>query len=384
MAINTDCRYFNGSKPCEFNKKQGQKCLSCHFYSPVKERILIIKLDSIGDVLRTTTITPKIKQEYPDAYVVWITREEALDLVKANPDVDEVWPYDCETLNVLQVVTWDYVFSCSNDLPSAALASLAKARREKIGFLLSEDGVLLPTNEMARLWLEMAAFDSLKKANQLSFQDILYGICGFSGPIHHPRLSLPSPLKAWASSVARAWCDQAGLVIGVNTGAGNRWRKKMPGVEQMISIILDILDTFPQSRVVLLGGPQELEKNRQIKEALDSPRLHDAGCGHSLLQFAGLISQCQVLLCGDTLSLHIASALESPTVALFGPTSMTEIYSYNGLITKLSANSLDCLCCYNNCDKSDDCMTAIPNKEIMEHLARQLQRRYVTQVTSTA
>jgi len=370
--IKFDCRYFIGSKPCRFNKTKGQECPDCPFYSPVQERILIIKLDAIGDVLRTTCITPKVKERHPNSYVVWITRKDSRELLMANPHIDEVWLYNVDTLSYLHVLEWDYIYNPSNDHISATLATLARARKQKIGFLLSNDGTLLPTNDMARLWLEMAAFDSVKKANKVSFQEILYGICGFSGPIDYPQLSLPEFLKTWASSLINMWAGQSGTIIGVNTGAGNRWPKKMPKTEKMITIILDILKTFPQSQVLLLGGPEEFNRNRKIKAVVSSSRVHDAGCGHSLLEFAALISCCHVLLCGDTLALHIACALKIPVVALFGPTSMAEIYSYNGLVEKISANSLDCLCCYSHCDKDEDCMTAISNDKILEKLARQI------------
>ncbi len=370
--IKSDCRFFNGAKPCQFNKSRGLECFDCGFYSPRAERVLIIKLDAIGDVLRTSCITTKIKERYPNSFVVWSTRAEALDLVRANPDVDEAWCYDLATLNYLQIYTWDYVYNCSNDHPSAALASLAKSRGQKIGFLLSEDGALLPANETARLWLEMAAFDSVKKVNELSFQQILYGICGFSEPIHRPMLALPDFLETQAASLIHHGIRENTPVIGVNTGAGSRWPRKMPGTEQMISVISDILDTFKESHVLLFGGPQELEKNRQINDHLNSSRVHDMGCNHSLLEFAALLSLCHVLLCGDTLAMHIASALKIPCVALFGPTSLSEIYSYDGLITKLAAENLDCLVCYNDCNKDQDCMTSIPNSQIMASLGRQL------------
>jgi len=372
MMIKSDCRFFRGFKPCQFNKTRGQECADCGFYSRVAERILIIKLDAVGDVLRTSCITPKIKEKYPSSYIVWITRAEALDLVRANTDIDEAWDYDLSTLCYLQSYVWDYVYNCSNDHPSAALATLCRSRRQKIGFLLSEDGALLPSNDTARLWLEMAAFDSVKKANELSFQQILYGICGFSEPIHRPRLALPDFIATRAASLVFHGVRESTPVIGVNTGGGSRWPKKMPGTEQMISVISDILGTFKDSQVLLLGGPQELEKNRQISGRLNSSRVHDLGCNHSLLEFAGLISQCQVLLCGDTLAMHIASALKIPCVVLFGPTSLSEIYSYDGLITKLAAENLDCLVCYDDCNKNQDCMTRIPNSPIMASLRRQL------------
>ena len=102
--------------------------------------------------------------------------------------------------------------------------------------------------------------------------------------------------------------------------------------------------------------------------AVHSERVVNPGSNHSPLEFSALIHECDVLLCGDTLALHIASALSVPSVALFGPTSSSEIHDYDGLIEKISWNALDCLCCYGDCRTGDDCMSLIPVDEIVNRI----------------
>ena len=63
------------------------------------------------------------------------------------------------------------------------------------------------------------------------------------------------------------------------------------------------------------------------------------------------------MFCGDTLAVHIASALRLPCVAVFGPTSLAEIPDFDGLIDKVAVSGLDCLVCYGDCDKPRNCMT---------------------------
>ena len=52
-------------------------------------KILIIKLDATGDVLRTTSILPPLKLKYHDAHITWCTRNNSKELFKYNPYVDE-------------------------------------------------------------------------------------------------------------------------------------------------------------------------------------------------------------------------------------------------------------------------------------------------------
>ena len=63
MKNNTkpDCRNFIGDRPCEIHKKTKRMCDECDLYDPWDEKIWIVKLDSIGDVIRTTFILDAIK-----------------------------------------------------------------------------------------------------------------------------------------------------------------------------------------------------------------------------------------------------------------------------------------------------------------------------------
>jgi len=61
-----DCKNFPGDRPCIYHKEENIKCDNYNYYSPLDKKILIIKLEAIGDVLRTTSILPPLKNKYPD------------------------------------------------------------------------------------------------------------------------------------------------------------------------------------------------------------------------------------------------------------------------------------------------------------------------------
>ena len=147
---------------------------------------------------------------------------------------------------------------------------------------------------------------------------------------------------------------------GVNVGSGSRWPKKMFETEEIVSLCAQLLISNTRAHVLLLGGPQEETKIAQILDLVGGGgRVLSAGTTHSLLEFAALIDRCAVLITGDTLALHMATALSVPTVTVFGPTSLAEIHDYDGSVVKI-ASMLDCLCCYSDCKKSNNCMTTIP------------------------
>lgn len=366
--IKKDCRFFEGSKPCRWNKEFAYECSSCNSYSKCGEKILIVKLDAIGDVLRTTCIIPKIKERFPFAYITWITMPESIELLLSNPDIDEVWEYnDTETICRLRIQKWDYVYSLDNSHSGASLSTIVKAGH-KAGFTLSEDGKVTPTNNSALMWLTMAVFDRVKKENTKSYQEIMYDICGFNPPVSRPSLTLPENLLQWADSLIDKFFPERkshSLLLGINIGSGNRWAKKMLDTRRIVDVISALLNDKPEWHIVLLGGANEAAKAEKIAKIINSKNVVNAGCNYNILQFGAIIKRCDTILCGDTLSLHIASAVNTPAVVLFGPTSSAEIYEYDGLIKKIVAKDIDCLCCYSNCTKKDNCMSLIPTHEII-------------------
>ena len=88
-VIHTNCRHYRTDRPCTPHKQHGVTCAGCRFHDAIEERILIIKLDAIGDVLRTTSILKPLKQKYPRAEVTWLTRRASLDLLLNNPFVEK-------------------------------------------------------------------------------------------------------------------------------------------------------------------------------------------------------------------------------------------------------------------------------------------------------
>ncbi|MFB3905888.1 MAG: glycosyltransferase family 9 protein [Acidobacteriota bacterium] len=369
-----------GSAPCEFNKREGTECSTCRRFSPWRDRILIIKLDAMGDVVRTGFLTAHIRQRFEDPFIVWITRSESLTLVGANPDVDQVWDYDITTTNrLLAGESWRAIYNLSNDYPSSALCSLARLDErpgsERIGFFLDSRGLIQPTNVHAARWMEMAVFDRVKRENRLSFQEIMLQIAGFRGDILLPKIQLSELIR---QNVPRARDFFPGNgpshLIGINTGSGSRWPQKMLSTSRLCELTNLLLKEFPSAGVVILGGPQEAERNQRLQAALSDVRVVNPGCTFSPLEFAALIEQCDVLVCGDTFALHLASALRVRSVALFGPTSAAEIYDYDGLILKL-VSPLPCQSCYGQCSRSPDCMETIALPLIVQGVKRQLSQK---------
>jgi heptosyltransferase-2 len=220
-----DCAFFLGDRPCIWHKQSGVLC-TCDHYKKVDERILIVKLDAMGDVLRSTALLGPLAEVHPHAAISWLTRLESVPLLERNPYVAEVLSLGPEALIHLQVRTFDRVINLDASRTSAGLASAARAAR-KDGYVLDERGVVQPTNAAAWAWLEAGIFDDIKRQGAATYQDRMAAILGLGGREHRYVLELgPDEIGR-----ARAHLESIGLdvnrpIIGLNHGAGGRWPLK--------------------------------------------------------------------------------------------------------------------------------------------------------------
>jgi ADP-heptose:LPS heptosyltransferase len=372
--IKFDCRYFNGSKPCQFKNL----CNSCNFYNPMGKRMLIIKLASVGDVLRTTAILPALKRKYPQSFITWLLREPAQELLEGSQYIDRILTFGLESILSLQVEKFDMLISLDKAIEAVSLATLIDAD-EKYGFGLSREGKVYPFNKEAEYSFILGLDDDLKfYKNKKTYQQMIFDIANLN--YANERYELRLDLNEF--NFAEAFFKKNNLrkddiVIGINTGAGEVFANKNLKVKKVIELI-DLLSREMDAKILLLGGPLEKKTNEDIVRRVNS-KVIDTGCDNSLREFAALINICSVIITADTLALHIAIALKKPVLALFGPTSSWEIDLYHRGFKIVT--DLECAPCYKNkCDKQVTCMDKINLEEITKTLKEIIASNIVTGV----
>jgi len=363
-----DCRFFLGDRPCIWHKRDQVLC-TCDHYDRIEERVLIVKLDAMGDVLRSTALLPPLAEVHPRAAITWITRKESVPLLQRNPYIAEVLELGPEALAHLHARRFDRVINLDASKTSAALATVAQAP-EKTGFVLDERGWVKPTNDAARRWLEAGVFDDIKRQGAESYQDRMADILALAGREHRYVFELADDERERARAhLASLGLDPHRPVIGLNTGAGGRWPLKQWREDGYVELV-GRLARRADVQFVLLGGPQEGDRHERL-QAASSVALIDPGCDNSVRHFAALLSHCDVVVTGDTLAMHLSLALRKRTVVLFGPTSAAEIELY-GLGEKVVPN-MECLSCYKtSCDFVPNCMDLISTDMVERAVVRQM------------
>jgi len=357
-----DCRHFLGDRPCKFKRV----CEGCGQYDPMGKRILIVKLAAIGDVLRTTPLLTGLKRAYPQSHITWVADKEAFPLLRNNPYIDRLLPFEFPSLLPLEPEDFDLVIGLEKEPRGAALASKVKAK-EKKGFGLGPEGNVFPLNQASEYAFFLGLSDDLKfHQNKKTYPELIFDVAELDYQKDEYLLFLAPEDLAFAEEFAKKMgLRKDEITIGLNTGAGDVFANKAWTVEGYLKLI-ERLKKRPEVRILLLGGPNERKRNSQIMRKAKGTVI-DTGCDNALGQFAALVNLCDAVVTGDTTALHLAVGLKKKVVALFGPTCAQEIELY-GRGEKIST-PLSCGPCYRrSCSVSPSCMEAISVEEVMRKI----------------
>jgi ADP-heptose:LPS heptosyltransferase len=358
IIYHADCRHFRGDIPCVPNKREGVRCDGCPYYEPIVENILIIKLGAAGDVLRTTPILHRLKKEYPQARLWWLTQSP--DLVPASL-VDRILPWNSESLRTLDALEFSVLINLDKDKHACALASKLIAEK-KLGFLLGKFGESEPATKEARDKFITGIFDDVSLANRKSYPEELFEICSWS--FNGEEYIIDQPIESEFPGL-----DTSKPIVGMNTGAGIRWTSRLWDPESWAKLAERVSDAG--FTVVLLGGPDEEERNRTIVK-LANGKAHYLGC-FPLKKFIALVNKCELIVTGVTMSMHIAIALRKRVVVINNIFNRYEFGDLYGL-GEIVEPAKPCICYFRGqCINPDYfCLDHLSVDQMSEAVARQI------------
>lgn len=320
---NRNCKSFPGIYACEVMTAQAYKdCKDCKFYEPISKKILIIKLGAIGDVLRTTPILKTLKEKYgKNIHISWLVKEESKDLLKNNPLIDRILTYSLDSILRLQYEKFDILLSLEVDIPGIAISNLIKADK-KYGYFLDKDGHPNYFNEGSKFYLERVFSNYINKSNKKNQLEMLHEI------IELPYKKQDYILNLTEEELSYGEKFKKNKLIGINISSGDRWSNKSWDKNKIIELVKKIKRETNYS-VILLGGKQEESLLNELKRKILYVTINNPE--NTLREFASTINQCDIIVTGDTLALHLALALKKKTIALFFCTPDWEIENFDYL-----------------------------------------------------
>lgn len=365
------CKRFSGYKPCF----PGMDCLEgCIRHEPIGVRILLVNLDAMGNVLATTSILPAIKRKYPESDVTWITLKACAPLLANNPLIDRVYAWEPESWLVLAQQEFDVVMNVDKSKRSCAFTQRVTAR-ERLGFGMNANGVIVPLNPEAEENYQMGLDDHLKfRVNQKTVPQL-----------ECEEFKLPFARDEYVLALTDAEQDfcvryrqelgiaPSDVVVGFNTGCSDVYPNKKMTVDQHVQLI-ESLKGLDGVKLVLVGGPEDTVRNAEIERrtrghVLPTPTTDGVRKG---LCYENI---CDVVITGDSFGMHAAIALKKYVIAWFGMTCWTEIDLFDRGV-KVIPEGLECAPCWKReCPYGLECIAMIDQRRIVEET-----RKYVETV----
>ena len=288
--------------------------------------IAIIKLGADGDVIRTLPIAKALKERYPESKITWITRGDIAEIISMCKEIDNVSvvPYQ-------ENKEFDKVFNL--DVEKEAFEILNNINsKEKIGFL-ENDGYPYSSNPSGEYYINTMFDDELKRNNKKTYQEMIFEVAGIEYKKEKVSLELDNNLRE------ELFGEDEGRAIGIHIGASKRWPSKRWSMEKIKQLVE--LEARKGNKVVILAGPSEEKDQEEIVKYIEERGLkiwknNPQGSKKDLVRY---VNSCDLLICHDSLCLHISLLLNKKTIALFFCTSPDEIEGY-GLLTKIVSKRL--------------------------------------------
>jgi ADP-heptose:LPS heptosyltransferase len=347
-----NCRHLRGDIPCKPSKLYGVHCVDeegndCKYYDPIKEKILIIKIGAIGDVIRTTPLIQAIKKKYSAAKIYWLTLTPSI----IPTDIDSVIQFNPEGITFLNAIEFDYIFNLDKDKEVCALMNNLNSKIKK-GFVL-KDGLPFPADKNAESKYLTGLFDDVSKENKKSYLEEIFEICGF-------KYSGEKYILSAFDQYSNSWnFDNSKKIIGLNTGCGGRWISRLWSDDNWIMLAKCLLKK--NYEVIFLGGAQEDRKNKFFAEATGAKYP-----GHFHLEkFINLVNQCDLVVTGVTMAMHITLGLNKKIVLFNNIFNKYEFQLFD--LGKIIEPDKDCKCFYKAaCENPEyNCMDYIQVDKVL-------------------
>jgi ADP-heptose:LPS heptosyltransferase len=277
---------------------------------PPADRILIVKLRAIGDVLLSTVVLPALRKTYPSSTIVFLAESPAFDILRGNPYVNDIILYDRSTMGGIDLIRavrrgkFDMVIDLFGN-PRTALLTRLSGARHRVGFRFrgrtyAYTIVVNPRgNRVHNTRFNLDALDAL----------------GIPADEVIPTM----PVGVEDERYVQGFLREAGLehvrLVALHTGGG--WYTKRWGAENFAAVADTLAAQYGVVPVVLWGPGEESDaagiRGMMRRNVFVPPPT-------SLQQLAALLKRCDVLITNDSGPMHIAAAVGTRVIAIFGPT----------------------------------------------------------------
>jgi len=358
------------------------------------EKILIVRLSAIGDVVHVLPALRSLRSNFPDSKITWLVEDKASDILKDHPDIDEVitFPRRKWQRNILKIskITntlseifsfyeklrkdrYDIVIDFQGNLKSGVM-TIMTGSENRIGFekgYCKEFNYLFTTHRIRPLHKRMHKIDK-----NLT---LLRGL-NIETAFHRPELPVSKEDEKYISKFFRTNVNDSLPIIVVQPCTSKFGSYKQWPVSNYALLADKILESC-EANVIFSWGPGEIKVVKKIVRNMKHKAL--VACKtKSIKQLIELIRRANLFIGGDTGPLHIASILDIPTVGIYGPKDPVIYGPYHSKAVVVR-KELWCSPCKRRTCPDPECMTSILPDDVF-HAVNKLMDKYVSRKDITS
>lgn len=344
------------------------------------KRVLVIKMRHHGDVLLTSPLFSNLKKAIPHAQIDAFIYKDTLPMLDGHPAIADYLLYDrgwkklsifkklvkeASLLKEIRARCYDLVINLTEG-DRGAIAALISGSAYRIGFDPKKSGFL----GKRKIYTHVVK-DCPHPRHTVERQlDALRRI-GIFPSIEERDLFLhvPQDAKSKVGTLLEKEEIRPGDYILIHPVS--RWRFKCLATKQIARLIAALHKK--EMQIVISAGPdaQEIAMVEEILALTPEVPVFNCAGQLTLKELSTLIQHAKALICVDSVPLHIASALKTPVVALFGPTSEQNWGPWMHPKARVVSQKFSCRPCYQDgCggSKMSDCLFSIPVESILSAL----------------
>lgn len=340
------------------------------------EKILIIRLSAIGDVVHVLPALRCLRRHRPYAYIAWLVEDRVADLLDGHPDLDEVIVFPRKRwreglfgpLQLLKTVAsvfrffrnelrakgFDVALDFQGNLKSGVMTYLSGAP-VRVGFGKQD------CREYNYLFTNRHAGPQQERAHRVEKYLSLLTALGIKPAYERSTIRISPEDIDYARKSMEACVSGPGPVVVIHPGTSQFGAYKRLPVKLLIELgdrLVEELD----AQVVLTWGPDEEGMAKEIVSGMKG-----GGClaprSFNLARLAGIIGQADLFISVDTGPMHIASVLGVPQVAIFGPKDPAIYGPYNEQ-SRVVWKNVECSPCVKRTCNDPICITEITADEV--------------------
>ena len=339
------------------------------------QRILVIKLSSLGDIVHALPAVSALRHRFPHSRLTWLVKEVWAPILEGNPDIDEIlsvnvswrnWP---EVIRTLRSGRFDLVVDFQGLFRSGLLSAITGATT-RVGFARAREGATWFYTHHVPLPEDKPSTWRLLEVHAVDRNLALTGFLGGESSIpvfHLPQFS--TDLRAIDTILQSAEVQDHEQLVAL--APWTRSAIKAWPHNRFVDLARELVQ-WPNVRVVILGGPSDVSSAGEF-DILASQGLINLVGKLSLRQLPPLLGRMHLLIGNDSALLHLAAGVGTPVLAIFGPTHPKATGPYPVESHAVLRTDLPCSPCGNRRCRNPNYLECLQSLSV-DHLLREVEK----------